>query len=71
MAGLCEGGNEPPGSLKANDKKKNSTEYVFRNSSHFCHYWHYRTYRPTVTKSSRYGRQTNLLSPSGNGTLAR
>ncbi|KAJ4430860.1 hypothetical protein ANN_19451 [Periplaneta americana] len=27
MAGLCEGGNEPPGSLKAsNDKEKNECE---------------------------------------------
>ncbi|KAJ4444294.1 hypothetical protein ANN_06086 [Periplaneta americana] len=44
MAGLCEGGNEPPDSLKA-ILRKNSPQYVFRNSSHSCHYRRHRTYR--------------------------
>ncbi|KAJ4433642.1 hypothetical protein ANN_15952 [Periplaneta americana] len=45
MAGLCEGSNEPSGSLKASNKKKNSPQYVFSNSSHCCHYRRYGSYR--------------------------
>ncbi|KAJ4434292.1 hypothetical protein ANN_22844 [Periplaneta americana] len=29
MAGLCEGGNEPPGSLKASNRSPSETRYIF------------------------------------------
>ncbi|KAJ4436727.1 hypothetical protein ANN_16859 [Periplaneta americana] len=60
MAGLCEGGNEPSGSLKAICNKKNSHQYMFRNSSHSCHYRRCRTYRFS-TEHNRIMRSSGKL----------